>query len=272
VKPTLEWQVAGACNYDCSYCIQSVRSRRGRPGGEQLELALAFFEGLEGSWEIKCSGGEAFAHPLFLDQIVPGLMERTPHRISVLTNLSASHHDLQRFVELTRGRLEVFSASLHLEFVSLEAFADKASWLVGLLEPEVDFVVNQVVFPGRLDEAQRCRDELEDRGLRWFAQLYKREGGVAEYDAQTLGRLIGRRPANRSPSFQGRRCHAGVRYAAIDKDGSVWSCRTAKRVGEGRLGNVLDGSARLWEEPRVCPYTICPCTVPRNRGMIEGLA
>ncbi len=272
MKPTLEWQVAGACNYDCSYCIQSVRRRRGRPERDQLDRALDFFAGLEGSWEIKCSGGEAFAHPLFLEQVVPGLMERTPHRISVLTNLSASHGDLQRFVELTRGRLAVFSASLHLEFTTLSEFADKACWLSELLDPEVDLVVNQVVFPGRLDEAQICRDELEGRGLRWFAQLYKREGGVAEYDAQTLGRLIGRRPANRSPSFQGRRCHAGVRYATIDKDGSVWSCRTAKRFGEGRLGNMFEGDARLWSEPRACPYTICPCTVPRNRGMIEGVA
>ncbi len=87
-SPTIEWQVAGACNYDCSYCIQSRRYRRGRPDAAQIDSALSFFRGLPGTWEIKCSGGEAFAHPAFLDTIVPGLMASTPHLISVLTNLS----------------------------------------------------------------------------------------------------------------------------------------------------------------------------------------
>ena len=268
----MEWQVAGACNYDCSYCIQSPRYRRGRPDGEQLERALGFFAGLQGSWEIKCSGGEAFAHPLFLEQVVPGLMARTPHTISVLTNLSASRRELMRFVHLTRGRLRVFSASLHLEFVALDDFVRKAAWLVSQLDPEVDFVVNQVVFPGRLDEARRCRDAVEAEGLRWFAQLYKVDGGVAGYEPAALEALVGRRKANRAPSFEGRSCWAGVDYFTVDKDGRAWSCRTAKRHDQGQLGNVLEGTAARWTEPRACPYTICPCTVPVNRGMVEGVA
>ncbi|HND34709.1 MAG TPA: radical SAM protein, partial [Myxococcota bacterium] len=111
----LEWQVAGACNYDCSYCIQSPRYRRGRPERDKLEAALAWFCGLSGPWELKCSGGEAFAHPLFLELVVPALMERSSHWISVLTNFSASRAELSTFAALTRGRLRVFSASLHLE-------------------------------------------------------------------------------------------------------------------------------------------------------------
>ena len=271
-RPTIEWQVAGACNYDCSYCIQSTRSRRGRPNAAQLRRALEFFAALPGSWEIKCSGGEAFAHPLFLEQVVPGLMAETHHTISVLTNLSATRRELMEFVRLTRGRLRVFSASLHLEFVSLSEFVRKAGWFASQLDTEVDFVVNQVVFPGRLAEARRCRDAVEAAGLRWFAQLYKVDGGVADYDELELEGLVGSRRANRAPSFEGRRCWAGVDYFTVDKDGRAWSCRTAKRHGEGLLGNILDGTASAWLSPRACPYTICPCTVPVNRGMVEGVA
>lgn len=271
--PTIEWQVAGACNYDCSYCIQSRRYRRGRPGRAELERALDFFAGLPGAWEIKCSGGEAFAHPLFLEVVVPGLMARTGHRISVLTNFSASRRELMEFARRTRGRLAVFSASLHLEFTAVDAFVDKAEWFVTMLEPEVDFVVNQVVLPGREVEAGRCRDAIEARGLRWFAQLYKTGGGVADYaDRAGLVQLIGRRPANRAPSYRGHRCWAGVDYFTVDKDGRAWSCRTARRHGEGLLGNIYDGSVVRWPAPSPCPYDICPCTVPRNRGMIEGAA
>jgi hypothetical protein len=48
-----------------------------------------------------------------------------------------------------------------------------------------------------------------------------------------------------------------------------WSCRTAKRFGEGALGNLFDGSFARMAAPAPCTYDICPCSVPANRGMIE---
>ncbi|MCB9781274.1 MAG: radical SAM protein [Alphaproteobacteria bacterium] len=287
-QPTVEWQVAGACNYDCSYCIQSPRFRRGRPDAEAVEHALAALGSLPGTWEIKCSGGEAFAHPLFLDRIVPGLMADTPHHISVLTNLSASRKDLQRFVHLTRGRLRVLSASLHLEHVDADTFVDKLSWVRDSVEPDVDIVVNQVVLPAALDAAETGKATVEAAGLRWFPQLYKvkrpkaerAQGGdpmtVAAYpDEARLQRLLGDQPgprdANLAPSYRGQRCWAGVDYFVIDKDGGAWACRTSKRHGEGFLGNVYDGTLVRWSDARPCPYGMCPCTVPVNRGMVEGV-
>ena len=276
-QPTIEWQVAGACNYDCSYCIQSRRYRKGRPQPEQLERALSFFAALPGVWELKCSGGEAFAHPLFMEMVVPRLMQDTPHHISVLTNFSATRRQLMRFAQLTRGRLRVFSASLHVEYEDADSFAERAAWFVNMLDPDARFVVNQVVLPGQEDSAQRCKDAIESRGLRWFAQLYKTKGGVAPYpEPRRLLPLIGSAPsarqANVAPSYRGRRCWAGIDYFVVDKDGEAWSCRTAKRHGEGRLGNVYNGELDMLREALPCPYDICPCTVPANRGMIEGVA
>ena len=275
-QPTIEWQVAGACNYDCSYCIQSRRYRRGRPAEAQLLRALSFFATLPGVWELKCSGGEAFAHPLFMNLVVPRLMQDTPHHISVLTNFSASRRALMEFARLTRGRLNVFSASLHLEYDDAKAFAEKAAWFVGMLDPNVRFVVNQVVLPGKEAAAQRSKQTIESHELRWFPQLYKTNGGVARYpNPRRLLPLIGKTPnarqANVAPSYRGRRCWAGIDYFVVDKDGDAYSCRTAKRNGEGKLGNVFEGGAKLWQQALPCPYNICPCTVPANRGMIEGV-
>lgn len=274
--PTVEWQVAGACNYDCSYCIQSRRYRRGRPKEDELLAAIDSFKALPGSWEIKCSGGEAFAHPLFVSFLVPALMADTQHRISVLTNFSASRRDLMSFARITQGRLEVFSASLHLEHTTCLEFADKAEWFLSMLDPAVRFVVNQVVLPGRESEARDCRSVFEERDIRWFPQLYKVDGGVAEYpDPDALKSLIGHEPtsreANVAPSYKGLVCWAGVDYFVADKDGSAWSCRTAKRDKQGQLGSIFDGSLKRWASPSACPYSICPCTVPANRGMIEGV-
>jgi hypothetical protein len=275
--PTIEWQVAGACNYDCSYCIQSREYRRGRPQKEQLDRAIEAFAALPGTWEIKCSGGEAFAHPLFMSHVVPALMSRTRHRISVLTNFSAERGELLSFARMVRGRLAVFSASLHLEFTTVEEFAAKAAWFVLALDPDASFVVNQVVLPGREAESARCRAVIERHGLRWFPQLYKVAGGVAEYpQPEALVPLIGKRPtsreANTAPSYRGQMCWAGVDYFTVDKDGAAWACRTAKRHGEGALGNVFDGAIARLTAAAPCPYDICPCTVPANRGMIEGIA
>lgn len=277
MQPTIEWKVAGACNYDCSYCIQSRRYRRGGLRRESVLRAVEQLARLDGTWELKMSGGEAFAHPLFLDLLVPELMARTPHRVSVLTNFSSSARDLMRFVRFTRGRLEVFSASLHVEYVAVEDFVAKAAWLANLLEERVGLVVNQVVIPGQEAEAARCRRALEAVGIRWFPQLMKVDGQVVDYpDRAALSRLLGDLEGpgqlNTSPSYRGHRCWAGVRYFAVEPDGSAWSCRSARRVGEGKLGNLYEGTLSLWEEPRACPFPVCPCTVPANRGMIEDLA
>lgn len=278
-QPTVEWQVCGSCNYDCSYCIQSRRYRVGHPSEAELGRFLEFFEGLPGPWEIKMTGGEPFAFRGFLARIVPGLVEKTPHRVSVLTNLSAPATALDRFADLTRGRLEIVSASLHLEHVDVLEFRDKALRLRERIDASARLIVNTVLVPGRLEAVERAKEILEAAGLRLYPQVMKTKHGVSEYggaDSARLLQLLGPSPtprtANVAPSHRGRSCWAGAEYLVITQGGEVWRCRTARRSGEGRLGNVLEGTARLADGPAPCPYTICPCAVPANRGMIEGLS
>lgn len=277
--PTVEWQVCGVCNYDCSYCIQSRASRTGHPSPADVAGFLAFFASLGPSpWEVKMTGGEPFAFSGFLDVIVPGLVERTPHVISVLTNLSAPMRKLERFAALTRGRLGIVSASLHLEFAALDEFVEKAAALRSMIDPAARLVVNSVLVPGRLELVELAEEKLRTRGLKLFPQVMKVKGGVHPYggsDLVPLGRLLGGRPtprdANLAPSYRGRLCWTGVEYFVLTQGGDAYSCRTARRHGEGWLGNVLAGTFRLAGEPKPCPWDICPCTVPANRGMIEGV-
>lgn len=277
-RRTVEWQVCGICNYDCSYCIQSKAARTGHPSDAEVEGFLAFFESLPGGWEVKMTGGEPFAFKGFLARIVPGLVERTPHVVSVLTNLSAPEAALARFAELTRGRLGIVSASLHLEYVAPEAFAARAAFLRERMDPAASLVCNAVLVPGRLDEVERAKRLLEARGLRFFPQVMKTKHGIFAYEGDDRRRLavfLGDRPtprqANVAPSYRGRRCWTGVDYFVLTQTGDAWSCRTARRFDEGYLGNVHAGTFALRTGPVVCTYDICPCTVPANRGMIEGL-
>ena len=278
-QPTIEWQVCGVCNYNCSYCIQSRSSRTGQPTAETVKGLLRFFASLPGHWEIKMSGGEPFASKLFMTDIVPGLIEQTTHSISVLTNLSAPMSVLERFAAATEGRLGIVSASLHLESVSAIDFVGKALALRSLIGSEAQLVVNSVLVPSRLDEAEQARDIVESAGLRFFPQVMKVKGpaGIHPYNEADRPRVdamtgtddpAGPLRANTAPSYFGRSCWAGVEYFTVTQTGDAWSCRSAKRAGEGFLGNVLDGSIRMRKGPVPCAYHICPCTVPANRGMI----
>ncbi len=282
-RPTIEWQVCGVCNYDCSYCIQKRASRVGQPDEALVDGLLDFFASLPGAWEIKMSGGEPFAARLFLSRVVPGLVERTKHAISVLTNFSAPPAELERFAELTRGRLGIVSASLHLERVSAEDFVAKARVFRSLVGPDAGFVVNSVLVPGRLEAVERAKRLVEDAGLRFFPQVMKDKSpaGVVAYGETDKPRVAaltafdedgGPLRANTAPSYRGRLCRAGADYFVLTQAGDAWSCRTAKRFKEGFLGNVLDGGIRLRAAPELCAYDICPCTVPANRGMIAGVA
>lgn len=276
-KKTIEWQVCGTCNYDCSYCIQSKASRQGAPDDAAVDRLISFFAGLPDTWEIKMTGGEPFAFKGFMARIVPGLVERTAHTISVLTNLSAPEAMLDRFADLTRGRLGIVSASLHLEFSTAEAFAEKAVRLAARIGPEASLVCNTVLVPGKLELVDDARRILEARGLRLFPQIMKANGGVVSYDDDDRRRLrilVGDAPsprtANLAPSYRGRRCFTGVDYFVLTQLGDAWSCRTARRFDEGYLGNVHAGTFALRTSPVTCTYDICPCTVPANRGMVEA--
>lgn len=278
-QPTIEWQVLGSCNYNCSYCIQNPAHRTGVPDAASISALLRFFADLPIRYEIKMSGGEPFTHPLFLDRIIPGLVSETPHLLSVLTNLSAEKSDLKRFAECTSGRLGIVSASMHLERVTPESFIDRALYLRNMLAPDARLVVNSVLVPGRLETVARAADIVKAAGLRFFPQVMKTKHGIAAYtedEKPLLTRLLGHAPtpreANLAPSYRGRRCHTGVEYFVVTQAGDVWSCRTARRNKTGHLGNAITGDFRPLSEPRICPWDICPCTVPANRGMIEGLA
>ncbi len=241
---------------------------------------IAFLGALPGSWEIKMTGGEPFASPLFLRRIVPGLLA-LPHRISLLTNLSPPVSVLRRFGALTLGRLGIVSASLHLEFTAVADFLQRLSALRQASDATARFVVNSVLVPSRLAEARAAKRAVEAAGFRFFPQLMKVKHGVVAYNLAQLAlieEIVGglalaeeSRSANLAPAYTGRRCWTGARYFVLMQNGDAWSCRSAKREDEGYLGNVHQGSVVLRPGPVRCPYTICPCSVPANRGMIEGV-
>ena len=283
MEPTVEWQVNGHCNYDCSYCIQSKKFRVGFPDDDTVRSIVGEFAKLPGQWEVKMSGGEPFAFKGFINLVIPELVSKTPHKISTLTNFSAPLNVLERFCKLTGDRLRITSASLHPESVDVASFVEKAIAYREFREvynPHSSFVVNVVLVPGGVKNHFDYRDRIESEGMRYFPQLMKIKGGVYPYDdaelkliEQLTGGSHDPRAVNRAPSYKGLHCEAGAWYFTVDQTGEAYTCRTGKRFLEvseqARMGNLVDGTFELRSRGGKCPYPICPCTVPANRGIVR---
>jgi len=248
-----------------------------------IRAIIGQFAQLPGEWELKMSGGEPFAFKGFIGSVIPQLVNRTSHFISVLTNFSAPVDVLERFCKLTSGRLRITSASLHPDTACVDEFVDKAIAYRDLRachNPHSSFVVNVVLVPGYVANHLTYREKIETAGLRYFPQLMKIKGGVYPYndaDRKLIEELTGGshdpRKVNRSPNYNGVHCEAGAWYFTVDQTGEAYSCRTGKRFLEindqARLGNLVDGTFQLRKRGGPCPYSICPCTVPANRGIVR---
>lgn len=275
-RPTVSWNIVGGCNYRCSYCVQKHAPGLGAPSDAELDAALACLEALDGSWEFKISGGEPF-----LLKRLPEVARRLAakgHKVSVLTNLSAPLRVLFDFIDVAGEQLRTFSCSLHREETTEPEFLEKASAVKARLAawPKATFVVNSVVVPGTVDVVAKSRARFEAAGLKFYPQLMRRDGKAVTYDEaeqrlleEAFDDLDGPGQMNRGYALKGRLCHAGSKYFIIHPRGDVFACYPGKRFNDARLGNLFDGTLKLWTAPRPCPYEVCPCTVPQNRGIIE---
>jgi MoaA/NifB/PqqE/SkfB family radical SAM enzyme len=274
----VSWNINTACNYRCSYCTQRFKDDRGRWSRDTPRF-LAAFARLPGRWEIKLSGGEPFVHPT-LDEIVSGLAD-LGHRVSVVTNFSASRQKLAAFVRAARGRIGVVSCSLHLEYVEdeLGEFIEKARWMLALLEEHADpdlpapslcvtCVATREALPGLPALAKR----FAAAGLTFKIQPEKQDRDLIVYTEGEQAQLLALGGHNQTGEiahdYRGRPCWSGARYFILDDVGEAYRCYPARRYRIERMGSFLDEGFRLADEPTPCQYRLCNCTVPITRGMM----
>lgn len=269
LEGVVSWNVNTTCNYRCSYCTQRFLDSRAR-WAEDVPRFVAAFARLPGDWEIKLSGGEPFVHPRF-DELVEGLAA-AGRRVSVVTNLSARLEELLAFVAATRARPGVLSASLHLEYADPDAFLDKLRAVADAHAGSV--VATCVATRTALPRLPALVERFAARGLRLVVQPEKQDRDVVDYEEHELETLLALGGHNGTgavaPSFAGRPCWAGARYLIVDHRGEAWRCYPARRQREEHLGNLLDGTLRLERGPTACRYRYCNCTVPIQRGMVQG--
>jgi hypothetical protein len=274
----ISWNINTACNYRCSYCTQRFLEDRGRWSRDTPRF-LAAFGRLPGRWEIKISGGEPFVHPTLTD-LVEGLSGLS-HRVSIVTNFSASLAKLTDFVRAARGRVGVFSCSLHLEYVEdVPAYIRKAQQVSELLQqaadpalPRPSLNVTTVATRSALPCLPALAAQFAAHGVTFKVQPEKQDGANIDYskgEAQVLVQLGGHnRTGSLAHRYAGRPCWSGSRYFIVDDKGVAYRCYPARRQKTERLGDFLSPEFRLFDGPAPCRYAACYCTVPIERGLMS---
>lgn len=273
IHGVVSWNMNDVCNYRCSYCTQ--RHMGDRTGKLQdIERTLETFREFPGNWEFKLSGGEPFRQP-GLVEICEGLVSMG-HIVSIQTNFSADDKTLRQFLEATRGALNVFSASLHLEYATPEDFLKRYQTVRQYESLGASFHITSVGVPERLVELRDfVAPFFKENGIVFKVQPEKVRGYVREYSDEEKSILLALGGHNQTGqiehNFQGKLCYSGANYLVIKSTGEAYRCYPASRVGGkfSRIGSLSEG-IELLDGPRICPYTYCNCTVPIQRGMIEG--
>lgn len=273
----VSWNINTACNYRCSYCTQRFMDDRGRWSRDTPRF-LRSFARLPGRWEIKISGGEPFVHPT-LTELVDGLAE-VGHRVSVVSNFSAAWPKLEAFARAGRGRIGVFSCSLHLEYVDdIAAFADKAQRMLALLReladptlPAPTLCVTTVATRAVLPRLAELSAAFAERSVVFKVQPERQDGVIIDYRDDETAVLVQLGGHNRTGAvahrYAGRPCWAGARYFILDDRGRAFRCYPARRNKVESLGDFLSDDFQLFPEARPCRYPLCYCTVPIERGMM----
>ncbi len=277
----VQWNITRKCNYNCSYCLTKNKRLNECWGKitadpDPCTFLDKFRKHLSGSWQFYlCGAGEPFATPRFLE-IVKELAKMN-HQVGVQTNFSMPEEKIVEFCKITRDKLFQFKASLHLEYVSLEIFLEKALKVRNLIGDK--FAVCSVARKGRVAELEKIGQIFRKKGIIFILQLerdYTKKNikepfvNYTEKEKNIIKNFKRRLYDKNIPKFTNNLCWAGSKYFVIDEKGEAYRCNPAQRLKDssGYLGNLLDDTFRLKKNPSVCSYKYCYCTQPIRLGLI----
>jgi MoaA/NifB/PqqE/SkfB family radical SAM enzyme len=269
------WDIQYACNYRCTYCFFSKRWDEISKENRYLELHQwqdiwdDIFKRY-GEGHIHISGGEPFTYPAFID-IVAHLIKR--FSVEFDTNLS---FDISEFTAKIKPGNVKFATAFHPKFVSLDAYLSK---VLLLKQKGFDIGVNYVAYPEQLKEMKECKKVFECHHISFDVMPFRGEYNSRQYpkgyteaekelirdcDPRTAPRMLESYGGEKKLCRTGAICRMGQMYTKIHPNGDAYRCCYIDK--RGVLGNIIDRTFSLYDEPRLCEYPECSCWT----AMIEG--
>ncbi len=263
-KVFFSWYINNECNYKCSFCSP-----------ENYKTALVGVSKWVDIWDdiyrrykechIHISGGEPFIYPDFMELII-SLSKK--HTLEFSTNLSCN---MQPFVDNISPKRARLGGSFHPEDGDFDDFLGKAALLK---KSGFDVWVNYVAYPPHLKDMARYKRAVEESlpGVLFAIQPFngKYEGrdypqGYTEEEKKLMNpsgsaevnkEAFDWRTDGEKSAVKNKSCRMGQMYARIYPDGSVSRCCGN---GASKLGNLLDGTFKLYDKPMPCVCDSCPC-------------
>jgi MoaA/NifB/PqqE/SkfB family radical SAM enzyme len=279
----LTWDIHYGCNYNCSYCNTpkpwnppgSWDRNRDKVAYLEANRWLKIWEDIYrryGSCEIHITGGEPFTYPSFLE-LIRDLSKM--HTLEIITNLCSDVNDIIATVTADRVRI---GTTFHPEFADLEEFLKKH---LILREHGFDTWANYVAYPPQLDKMAQYKKEFDKLGISFNIQPFmgyfqEREypmgytdselsylKGCYDNDDIVNKKTVEWKTGSGQKNTKGKPCRMGQMYAKIYPIGDAYRCCANKAE---KIGNLIDGTFKLLEEPLPCESEHCFCW----RCMIEG--
>lgn len=268
-KVFITWDITYKCNYKCSYCHYGGAKDSCEPcetvypGTDKwVEIWTDIYERY-GSCQIHIVGGEPFYYPDFMNLIVK--LSKI-HTWECSTNLSWAPETLIANISPGRARIGV---SYHPEFVGFEEFYAKA---VKLKKAGFEVWANYVAYPSILEGMDECKRRFEEAGISMSILPFKGQYKGKTYpeafteEERAFLRKLGTEPwvqktldftfDKKQQQTRNKKCRMGQMYAKISANGDALSCCTGNAV---KLGNVIQGTFALLDEPVTCNDDKCPC-------------
>lgn len=273
------WDIHYACNYRCEYCFFSKKweemSKENKyPGLDTWKRIWDTIYTRYGSGHIHVSGGEPFTYPSFID--LAAYLTKN-YTIEFDTNLS---FDVDDFISrMPPGRVK-FATAFHPAFVSLNVYLEK---VLKLKKAGFDIGINYVAYPLQLERMKEYKEAFDKHHISFTIMPFRGEFQGRVYPqgyTEEQKALIIQCDSNLTVSSKmiewygkdklsrkGIICRMGQMYTKIHPNGEAFRCCFIN--DKGKLGNLIDGTFSLWDQPQLCEYPECPCWTAMVIGQEE---
>ncbi len=271
-----EWLIHYKCNYRCSYCFfdgkweDVERFNKYLSPEKWIKAWMRVSRGYE-YVRLLITGGEPFIYPSFIEL----LKELSKYfSIGFDTNLSCNKEQLIDFVNNTVISNISLGLSFHPAFSNFETFLEKALFLK---ENGVNNIcVQYVAHPLQLEQMGYFQNRFMENGLYFIPLPFRGKYNGKDYpnafrdeekkmlytSTSNLNEEHKERVKNHLNQVvsKNKLCTAGLLYARVDNDGTVYRCgHYATNSRNGTIGNLFNENFRLLKEPFPCEQEVCPC-------------
>ena len=271
----VEWNLGKRCNYDCSYCPDSIHDNYSpHTPIDILERTVDLLCALGKPLRISLTGGEPAVHPDIED-----LFDYFKRKDVFWVNLTTNGTRPAKWYLDNEMFFNHLVFSLHFEhdwqriLRTINEFYDAT---------ERDFFVNVMAHHDHMADVRFVVERLKDVGIRYAVRRIRWTEGDhnifddMRYDGKDLEWLISQ-DATAKPNcrvdeeyivhandiikkkqnqFKGWTCSAGIESLMINWDGEVH--RATCRVGDS-LGNIYNDTFVIPTDPVICTRDWCTC-------------